>query len=46
MPKTKDLAGKQRDALLKTLSARFDAHAKRHAEIECATAQARSSRMR
>src|SRR4051812_19892198 len=41
MPKAKDLAGKQRDALLKTLSARFDAHAKRHAEIEWATVHAR-----
>jgi hypothetical protein len=34
MPKTKDLAAKQRDNLLKTLKARFDAHTQRHAGVD------------
>jgi hypothetical protein len=41
MPKTKDLAAKQRDALLKTLKARFDANKPRHASLEWSTVQAR-----
>ena len=41
MPKTKDIGAKQRDGLLKTLKARFDAHADRHANLEWATVQAR-----
>ena len=41
MPKAKDLTGKQRDALLETLRARFDAHMHRHASLEWATVQAR-----
>jgi len=41
MPKAKDLTGKQRDALLKTLKARFEAHVQRHAGVEWATVQAR-----
>ena len=41
MPKARDFAGKQRDILLKTLRARFEAHAQRHAGLEWATVQAR-----
>ena len=41
MPKAKDLSGKQRDGLLKTLRARFEAHMQRHASLEWTTVQAR-----
>jgi hypothetical protein len=41
MPKAKDLPGKQRDVLLETLKARFDAHKDRHAGIAWTTVQAR-----
>src|SRR6478609_567641 len=41
MPKAKDLTGKQRDALLKALRARFEAHVQRHAGVEWATVEAR-----
>ena len=41
MPKAKDLPGKQRDGLLKTLKARFDANKDRHAGLEWTTVQAR-----
>ena len=41
MPKAKDVTGKQRDDLLRTLKARFEAHVDRHASIEWATVQAR-----
>jgi hypothetical protein len=41
MPKAKDVSGKQRDDLLRTLKARFEAHVDRHARIEWPTVQAR-----
>ena len=41
MPKAKELTVKQRDGLLRTLRARFDAHMQRHAGVEWATVQAR-----
>jgi hypothetical protein len=41
MPKPKELTGKQREALLKTLRARFEAHPKRHANLEWTTVAAR-----
>lgn len=41
MPKAKDLPAKQRDALVKTLKARFDANTRRHAGIEWSTVQKR-----
>jgi hypothetical protein len=41
MPKAKDLTGKQRDALLRTLKARFDEHVHRHAGVEWTAVQAR-----
>ena len=41
MPKAKTLSAKQRDALLKTLSARFDEHKHRHPDIEWTNVQAR-----
>lgn len=41
MPKTKALAAKQRDSLLKTLKARFDAHTQRHAGVDWSTVQKR-----
>jgi len=41
MAKTKDLGGKQRDALLKTLKIRFDANMQRRANLEWSTVQAR-----
>jgi hypothetical protein len=41
MPKAKAIAAKQRDGLLETLKARFDAHMHRHAGLEWATVQAR-----
>ena len=41
MPKAKELTAKQRDDLLKTLKARFDANMHRHAGLEWATVQAR-----
>jgi hypothetical protein len=41
MPKANDLTGKQRDGLLTTLRARFEAHAHRHASLEWTMVQAR-----
>jgi hypothetical protein len=41
MPNAKDVTGKQRDGLLRTLQARFDAHMHRHAGLEWSTVQAR-----
>lgn len=41
MPKAKEITAKQRDGLLETLKARFDAHMDRHARLEWATVQAR-----
>ena len=41
MPTAKHLTGKQRDALLKTLRARFESHVERHAGLEWAAVQAR-----
>ena len=41
MPKAKELAAKQRDGLLKTLKARFDAHVHRHEGVEWSTVQKR-----
>ena len=34
MPKAKEITGKTRDGLLKTLKARFEAHMLRHANLE------------
>ena len=41
MAKVKDLPAKQRDDLLRTLRARFDAHTHRHSSIEWATVRAK-----
>ena len=41
MPKTKDVAGKQRDGLLRTLSARFEEHVDRHSSLEWTAVHAR-----
>jgi len=41
MPKNKEITGKQRDALLKTLEARFEAHKERHAGIKWPAVEAR-----
>jgi Protein of unknown function (DUF4256) len=41
MPKARDLTAKQRDALLRTLRARFEAHPQRHAGVEWTAVQAR-----
>ena len=41
MPKSKEITGKQRDGLLKTLKARFEAHLHRHAGLEWSAVQAR-----
>ena len=41
MPKSKAITGKQRDGLLKTLKARFDANMNRHARLEWSVVQAR-----
>jgi len=41
MPKSKEIAGKQRDGLLKTLKARFDANVNRHAGLEWSAVQTR-----
>jgi hypothetical protein len=41
MPKARDLPAKQRDALLGTLKARFEAHMQRHAGVQWAAVQAR-----
>ena len=41
MPKGKEITGKQRDGLLKTLKARFEAHTYRHAGLEWSAVQAR-----
>jgi len=41
MPKAKEITGTQRNALLKTLKARFEAHAHRHPGLEWSLAQAR-----
>ena len=42
MPKAKEIAGKQRDGLLKALKARFEAHMHRHAGLEWSAVQARA----
>jgi len=41
MPKTKNLTGKQRDASLETLKARFEAHMHRHPGLDWAAVQTR-----
>jgi len=41
MPKAKEIIGKQRDGLLKTLKARFEAHMHRHARLEWSAVRAR-----
>lgn len=41
MPKAKEVAAGQRDALLKTLNARFDAHMHRHPGLQWKAVQAR-----
>lgn len=41
MPKARDITGKQREGLLKTLKARFEAHMHRHADLEWTAVQAR-----
>lgn len=41
MPKTKELTAKQRDGLLATLKARFEAHMHRHANVHWSAVQAR-----
>ena len=41
MPKAKEITAKQRDDLLRTLKARFDAHMHRHAGLDWTTVQAR-----
>jgi Protein of unknown function (DUF4256) len=41
MPKAKEITGKQRDGLLTTLKARFEANMKRHAGLEWSAVQAR-----
>ncbi|MEP6688831.1 MAG: DUF4256 domain-containing protein [Gemmatimonadales bacterium] len=41
MPKAKEITAKQRDGLLGTLRARFDAHMPRHAGLDWTTVQAR-----
>jgi hypothetical protein len=41
MPKAKEMPAKQRDALFKTLKARFDAHTHRHSGLDWTTVQAR-----
>ncbi len=41
MPKAKDLTGKQRNDLLKTLGVRFEAHVHRHAGLEWTTVRER-----
>src|SRR5215210_2998361 len=41
MPKAKEITTKQRDGLLRTLRARFDAHMHRHAGLEWTRVQAR-----
>jgi hypothetical protein len=41
MPKAKDFSAKQRDGLLRTLRARFEAHVHRHVSVEWITVQTR-----
>src|SRR3954463_2785948 len=41
MPTAKQITGSQRDVLLRTLQARFDAHMRRHAGLEWTTVRAR-----
>jgi len=41
MPKGKEITAKQRDSLLETLRARFDAHMHRHASLDWPTVRAR-----
>ena len=41
MPKAKEISSKQRESLLKTLKARFEAHVHRHAGLEWPAVQAR-----
>ena len=41
MPKAREIAGKQRDALLETLKIRFEAHPERHSGLKWATVATR-----
>jgi hypothetical protein len=41
MPKANEITGKQRDGLLRTLRARFEAHRQRHASLDWTTVQTR-----
>jgi hypothetical protein len=41
MPRAKDLTGKQRDDLLKSLRARFESNSRRHPDVDWPTVQAR-----
>src|SRR6188472_2673198 len=41
MPKAKEITGKQRAGLLRTLQARFEAHRQRHAGLEWTSVQPR-----
>jgi hypothetical protein len=41
MPKAREITAKQRDGLLRTLKARFEAHRHRHTSVEWSTVQAR-----
>jgi hypothetical protein len=41
MPKAKEMPAKQRDGLLETLKARFDAHMHRHSSLDWTTVQGR-----
>jgi hypothetical protein len=41
MPKVKEIAGKRRDSVLRTLQARFEAHMHRHQDLEWPTVRAR-----
>ena len=41
MAKSREITGKQRDGLLRTLQARFEAHMHRHADLEWTAVQAR-----
>ena len=41
MPKAKEMTAKQRDGLLETLKARFDAHTNRHSGLDWTSVQTR-----
>jgi hypothetical protein len=41
MPKANEITGKQRDSLLRTLRARFEAHRQRHVDLDWSTVQVR-----